>query len=112
MTNTRQAGKRYEREIANQLKNIFPNIRRNAGTQSQSGGVDLENTGCFNIEIKGGKQCVIKKIDKWREQLRNEGKPENYGLLFVRPSREKGYVILEIDDFLELLEKMKVNDII
>lgn len=110
--NSRQKGKRIERYFSTALKAIFPEIRRNAGVQSQSGGVDLENTGCFDIEVKGGKQCNISKVKGWIDQIEREGKKDNYKLVLVKPDREKEYVILPFVDFLEILSSMKREGII
>lgn len=112
MTNNRQKGKRIERNIAGRLRHIFPDIRRNAGTQSQSGGVDLENTGCFNIEVKGGKSYKSKMIRSIIDQAESEGKDENYTLAIVSPDREEPYIIMPLDDFVEVLGKMKAEGII
>lgn len=105
--NSRQKGKTYERELAKLLAQVFPDVRRNAGTQSQAGGVDLENTGCFDFEVKGGEHCKIKKVDGFRQQLQQEGKEENYKAVWVRPTRDKGYFVIETSDFLEILDKLK-----
>jgi len=108
--NSRQKGKRIERWFANLLKPYYPNIRRNAGTQSQSGGVDLENTGRFDIEIKGGKQCNSKKIRSWINQAKSEGKKGNNKLLMIKPEREEAYVIIPIEDFMDIMDNLLLND--
>lgn len=110
--NSRQKGKRIERFFATKLKIVFPEIRRNAGIQSQSGGVDLEETGCFNFEVKGGKRCNIKKIRGWLDQIESEGRKENFDVVLVKPDREKEYAIMPFDDFLEILQTLKKEEII
>ena len=110
--NSRQKGKRIERFFANKLKHIFPDIRRNAGIQAQSGGVDLEKTGCFNFEVKGGKYARSKKIRDWLDQVKGEGEKENLDCILVKPEREECFVVMPFDDFLEWLERDKKEGII
>lgn len=112
MINSRQKGKRGERWFATRLRPIFPDIRRNAGTQAQSGGVDLENTGIFNFEVKFGKAYYIKSVKKMIDQVKAEGKKENYNTVLVKPERDDAYVLIPFDDFLEILQSMKAEGII
>lgn len=112
MINSRQKGKRIERYFANTLKDIFPNIRRNAGIQAQSGGVDLEETGCFDFEVKGGKAYNIVKIRNMIDQVQEEGSDHNYKVVLVKPEREDPYAIIPYTDFLDLLNTLKVENII
>ena len=110
--NTRQQGKAWERFFVHRLNDIFPNIRRNAGTQSQSGGVDLENTKPFNFEVKGGKQCRIKKTRGWLEQIKSEGIATSWDAVLVKPSREEGFVLMPFEDFKEILWLLKREGLI
>jgi hypothetical protein len=103
--NSRQKGKRIERYFANLLKDLFPDIRRNAGTQAQSGGVDLENTPGFNFEVKGGKQTNIKKVLGWLEQVKGEGNPEYKDVILVKPDRLEPYVVMPFTVFIELIDE-------
>lgn len=107
MSNNRNKGKVYERKAANLLKPIFSEVRRNAGTQSQAGGVDLENTGPFNVEVKSGKAYVSRMIRDVLDQVAGEGKKENWDLCMMFPYREKPYIMMPMDDFLELLTMAK-----
>lgn len=109
-TNNRQAGKRWERYFANDLKSIFPDVKRNANEQSQMGGLDLKNTAPFGFEIKGGKQCNIVKIDNWLEQLNTELKQAGikYGAVLCKPSRKEPFVILSYKQYIELIEGIEV----
>jgi hypothetical protein len=112
MINSRQKGKRGERYFATELKAVFPNIRRNAGTQSQSGGVDLENTEPFNFEVKCGKDCQITKVRKWLDQVEGEGKSFYYNVVLVKPDREEPFVVMPFDDFEALLEILTAEGIL
>ena len=112
MTNNRQKGKRIERWFATELRRIFPKIRRNAGIQAQSGGVDLEETGVFDFEVKGGKAYNNKMIRKFIDQVQSEGKGTNYKVVLVKPDREEPYAIIPFEDFFEILYAMKAEGII
>lgn len=113
MPNNRRKGKVFERWFVNNgLKNIFPEVRRNAGTQSQSGGIDLENTGIFNFEIKAGKSYKSKLIRGFIDQVQCEGKKENWCTVLVKPDHEEPYAIIPYEDFLEMLQVMKTEGIV
>lgn len=112
MINSRQKGKRGERYFATELKAVFPKIRRNAGTQSQSGGVDLENTEPFNFEVKCGKDCQIAKVRKWLDQVKVEGKAFFYDAVLVKPDREEPFVVMPFNDFEALLEILSAEGVL
>lgn len=99
MPNNRAKGARGERYFKQKLIQFFPNIRRNAGTQAQSGGVDLENTDDWDFEVKVGKQCVIKKVRGWLDQVQKEGKKDHLKVVLCHPEREQDYVIMDYDSF-------------
>lgn len=108
MANQRRKGKRIERWFVNNgLKDIFPDIRRNAGTQAQSGGVDLENTPGFNFEVKGGKSYTWKGVRDVIDQVKEEGKKSNIDVALVKPHREESYALIPFEDFKELLARLK-----
>ena len=110
--NSRQKGKRIERYFAKSLRHIWANIRRNAGTQSQSGGVDLENTPPFNFEVKGGKMADIAKVRQWLDQVEREGQEFFHNVVLVKPDRKEPYVIMPFDDFVVILEQLKLEGVI
>jgi hypothetical protein len=110
--NSRQKGKRGERDVVHSYRSIFPNIQRNYNEQSAKGGIDFLNTDPFDIESKCGKQCKIVKVRGWIDQVQKEGSPQNFKVVRVKPDNEKPYVILPEDDFLELLEVMRREGII
>lgn len=110
-TNNRQKGKRGERYFASRLREVFPNIRRNAGTQSQSGGVDLENTSRFDFEVKTGKSWKIKKVRQALDQVNQEGKKLNYKIVLVKPDREDPYAIMPFCDLKDILVELMGNDL-
>ena len=109
---SRSKGKRYELEIAHEIEDIFPDVHRNWQEQSAKGGVDLSNTKPFNIEVKGGKQANIAKTRKWLEQVKREGREENYDVVVARPLREEKFILMPFDDWKELVNILKKEGII
>ena len=112
MTNNKQKGKRGERYFADELKDIFPNIKRNLFAQARDGGVDLINSSCFNFEVKIGKQGCIKKTRNWLNQIKEEGRKTNWDVVLVKPDREKGYIIMPFADFKEMLWMLRREELI
>lgn len=112
MPNNRSKGKRIERYFATALRPIFPDVRRNAGEQAQSGGRDLENTGILSIEVKGGKQYKSKMIRMVLDQAQQEAGKGMWAVALIKPDREDAYAMMPFDDFLEMLEAMKKEGIL
>lgn len=64
----RRKGHSFEREVANDLKDIFPNAKRQLEYQEDEClGVDIANTGRYKIQCKNHKQYVsvntIKEVE-------------------------------------------------
>lgn len=99
----RDKGGRYEREIANALKRIFPNARRkvtnHAGVEN---GVDLAETGNLYIQTKKWKRYPpATKI--------NEIQPDDGIHVFVAGADYKpDLVVLYFEDFLHILEDVGI----
>ena len=109
--NTRVKGKVGERYFAKLLREVFPDVQRNAGTQSREGGCDLINTSPFNFEIKYGSTYKSKKVRSWIDQVQREGLSSNWNIVLVKPDREKSYAVIPFEDLVEILLNMKTNDI-
>jgi hypothetical protein len=108
----REAGKRWERMIAKALRPIFPDVQRNAGEQSRDGGKDLVNTEPFAVEIKGGKSYKWVGVRKILDQCHAQAADHEWELSVVKPAREDPYILMPLDDFLEMLETMKEEGIL
>lgn len=106
MTNNRQKGKRIERWWATELREFWPNIRRNAGTQAQSGGRDLEETPGWSWEIKGGLMYKSKMIRDVIDQAKMEAGGKDLTAIGMKPDREDPYVIIPLNDFREVLRRL------
>ena len=103
MTNNRQKGKRGERLWKNELKELWPTIRRNANGQSQMGGTDLLETGIFAWEIKYGKSYKSKMIRDVIEQAKGETKGGEITMIGISPDREESYVVMTLEGCKKLL---------
>ena len=112
MTNNRNKGKVGERKLATLLRPIFPDVARNQEKQAADGGVDLVNTSPFDFEIKYGKSYKSRMIRDVIDQVESEGKKDNYKVAVIFPDREKGYAVMPIADFIQLLQVMKKEGIV
>ena len=108
----RDKGKRFERKASQLLKPIFPQVQRNAGTQSREGGCDLVHTDPFNFEVKSGKSIVSVMIQKFLDQVQKEGQENNYNCVIAFPDRKTPYALLPLDDFIEILNIMREERLI
>ena len=101
--NSRQKGARFEREIANILKPLFPTAARGGQYQSRCGGEapDVEGTP-FWLELKVGKRPNIHAA---MEQARAEtdGRPP---VVISKKDRETTLVTLELEEFLRLVKEV------
>ena len=87
------------------IRELFPEVRRNAGTQAQSGGVDLENTYPFAFECKGGKKYKSAMLRKIIDQAVSEKGKNKMAVGLVKPLREDAYAVMPFEDFLSLLKR-------
>jgi hypothetical protein len=102
--NNRRKGHNYERQIANELKNWFPGsltTRFGAGNKKDYEGIDIINTGMFNV------QCKRKQNLNPFTVLQNMPKDHRYNLIFWKKDRVRDTVVLDKEDFYEILEMLK-----
>lgn len=99
----RDKGKVIERWFANELRSLFPNVQRNAGTQAREGGCDLINTPYFSFEVKGGHAYKSKMIRDCMDQLLGEAAPNTLPVLLMKPDREVPYVAMPFESFKKLV---------
>lgn len=99
---SRRKGHGYEREIAQKLKDLFPEAKRKLEYQaSDCTGVDLSNTGRLKIQAKRHKKYTsISKIKEIEE--------EGIHLLVTKGDREPDIVCLYLDDFIEILKNPNI----
>lgn len=99
----RNKGANYEREIARQLRAIFPNAERNV-TETQHGqGIDLVNTGKLDIQCKRYRKPAA--ISKIHEVPKAEGR---VAVLVTRGDRDESFAVLRLSDFIKILNDVGV----
>ena len=106
MINGRTKGLSYERDIANLLKEIFPNCKRHLESQMQEArGFDLDNTGKLKFQLKRGRNYApINKIEEIKE--------DGIKILITRADRKKDIVALYLTDFINLLLLLKEKGVV
>lgn len=106
----RQKGHQFEREIAKEFRNLGwkKTITSRAGDRSKDAGkVDLLNTSPLNIQTKS--HNVFKNpIPTLKEMPQNNG---FYNILIMRVKNKGDFVMMEKEDFYELIEVMKTEGI-
>lgn len=99
----RNKGLSYEREVANKLKDVFPQAKRHLEFQKEEcNGVDLDNTGNLLIQCKRGKKYA--PLSKIKEIQPSNG----IHCLVTRGDGGKSIVCLYLDDFIEILKDIGV----
>lgn len=100
----RTKGHNFEREVVNQLKVFFPNIRRRMeSVPGTNNGVDMDESGPFKIQAKAFKKSVpMSKI----EEIKEEGIP----LLISKTNGKQPMVTMYFEDFKVLLGKAGYNE--
>ena len=100
---SRDKGARFERDIANRFKELYPKAVRGVG-QTQSGGnsADVESTP-FWIECKAQKKTNIEGAFKQAVEAKKECEDSRPPLVISKRDREPIKATLLLDDLLELL---------
>ena len=93
----RDKGHGYEREICKELRPIFPLVKRKLEYQ-EGYGIDLDNTGSFDPQLKRRKKI---SIYKWFKEIPD--KPNRIKLLIMRADNEESLVSLKLADFKKIL---------
>lgn len=106
----RRKGHQWERDCANFFCEIgFGEACRNV-TECQSGdGIDLVNTGRFDVQCKRYKSKGS-VINSWLDEI--PVSDTNYKLVMAKVDYEEPYVAMPLCDFKELVEIMKAEGIL
>ena len=97
----RRSGHSFEREIANDLKEIFPGARRRLEYHKEDGGqgIDLINTGKYKIQCKNRKTYTsVNTINEVKCDF------DEVPILITRAKRQGTMAVLPWKDLLNLLE--------
>jgi hypothetical protein len=94
----RVKGHSFEREVARQLRDIFPDVMRQLEYQENTAnGIDLTNTGKLRIQCKKHKNYV--SINTIKEVKSKDGIP----VLVTAGDREKPVACLYLEDLIKIL---------
>jgi len=97
----RQKGHQWERDVANDLKKVDPEARRNV-SESQQGGLDICTTLPWSIQCKSWaneKNC-LKALEQANEHKTKDSMP----VALVKVNRQKPIAVLYYDDYLSLVK--------
>lgn len=96
---SRTKGHSYERSVAKKLRHVFPKVERLLEYQeSQANGIDLKNTGNYDIQCKRYKgYAPINKIF----EVQGSGVP----ILVTKADRLPDMAVLPLDDLIRLIEQ-------
>ncbi len=105
----RVKGHSFEREIANVLKEFYPDARRQLEYHSSDcAGVDIMHTGHYKIQCKRTKTyCSLKKIE---EVICDEDFLGEVPVLITKADRGRTLVSLPLEEFLRLLRDSRRSD--
>lgn len=103
---SRRKGFSFEREIANALKEFYPDARRQLEYHSaDANGVDIMHTGHYRIQCKRTKQYVtLKKIE---EVICDEDYLGECPVLIAKADRGRTLVTIPLEEFLQLLRESR-----
>jgi len=100
----RTKGLSFERDTANKLKHLFPEVRRQLEFQIQDAkGIDLQNTGDFKIQCK--KYAGYVSISTINEVRCNEEAGE-MPILVTAGTNLEAMVVMKFEQWVELLNRL------
>lgn len=102
MTNSKDKGKRFEREIANYLKERGYDARRSAQYCGNTGdAADVVGLPGFHIECKHQEKM---HLYDWMEQaIRDSAKSGDTPIVIHKQNRKDTLVTMRLDDFMNLI---------
>lgn len=109
MKTQRLKGHSYERKITRELKDYFPAAitSRNGARFEDSRGIDIINTGLFNVQCKRRENLNVFNV------LNKEmPKDHNMNIVFWKRDRQRDIVCMDKKDFFELLQLLKTKKIL
>lgn len=109
MKTQRLKGHTYERKITRELNKYFPDAitSRNGAKFEDSRGIDIINTGMFNTQCKARQNLNI--FDVLNKEMPAD---QNINIVFWKRDRHQAIVCMDKVDFYELLQLLKVEQIL
>jgi len=102
--NSRKKGHGFERKIAQEMRELgFENCRtsREVSPLRDAEGIDLVGAGLFNVQCK-----ALERAPAYHELLKIMPQNENYNVIFHKRNRSGTVVVMEKEDFYELLNML------
>ena len=98
---SRDKGARFERELARIFRDALPGCDAKRGFQTRGGAAEMPDVtaGCFAIEAKAGKKPPVRAALKTAVDNCPKGL---YPLAVIKEDRKPPFVVLPLDDFLEI----------
>jgi len=98
---SRNKGASAEREASKLWHEVgFPFARRKLSQYQEKGGIDLENTESFKVQVKSGK-----KINVWQalREVEEEAKRQEIPLAMIKRDRTDWIVVISWKNFVKVL---------
>ena len=102
MTNSREKGKKGERELASRLREYGFETRRGQQFSGANGDADVVGIPGVHIECKRTEQC---RMYDWMAQAVSDARDGEVPTVFWRKNKTEWLVTLRLDDWVELMKK-------
>ena len=105
MPHSKNKGSAYERKLAKEMRSFgYVNCKtsRFESKMLDDAGVDLTNTGMFNIQAK----AVERLSPSYHEILSSMPKDNNYNLIYHKRNRKGEVVVMSKEDWYEIKEML------
>ena len=102
MINSKEKGKRYEREIAGYFKRFGFNARRSVqyNGKAEEGQADIVGVPFLHVECKHNEQLNVEKA--LQQAIRDNGNKNKIPVVIHRKNGEKSKVTMSLDDFMKI----------
>lgn len=103
MINSKEKGKRYEREVANYFKEQgFKDARRSVqyNGKAEEGQADIVGVPFLHVECKHNEQLNVEKA--LQQAIRDNGNKNKIPVVIHRKNGEKSKVTMSLDDFMKI----------
>lgn len=111
MPHSKNKGSAYERKLAIEFRGLgFEDCKtsRFESKMLDDLGVDLTNTGCFNVQAK----AVERMTKSYHDILSSMPRDNNYNTIFHKRNRKGEVVVMTKEDFYEILEMLIKSGIV
>ena len=108
--NSKQKGSAYERKLAKEFREFGFDKCKTSRFESKmldDAGVDLTNTGIFNVQAK-----AVERLGSYHNILDSMPKGTNYNLIFHKRNRLGEVVVMTKDDFYDIMEMLIKSGIV